>query len=235
MDLGFAPGLVVPGVGWYHGSMISFEEFSAWLDSDGSTTLDFYAQDPDDWAFLEPVLPGLRVTSAGGLLPFQASGTLEGRPFYYREEWGSANLRVGPLGLVDKFNHVSNQDADYDASMAVPDGREIQFARVLPALVANLAVSPTWWTFHGLELRFLDVGWEREAVPGTVEEYHGWGMTAEEGYADAMAPSDYLAEKGYTLEGQVAHLLSAQVSPVPVSGQEKHVPKPGTIFRVNLP
>lgn len=56
---------------------------------------DMYARDPQDFAALAEVVPGLVITSAGGICPLQVSGTILGHPFYYRERHGWAELRVG--------------------------------------------------------------------------------------------------------------------------------------------
>lgn len=56
---------------------------------------DMYARDPQDFAALAEVVPGLVITSAGGVCPLQVSGTILGHPFYYRERHGWAELCVG--------------------------------------------------------------------------------------------------------------------------------------------
>lgn len=72
---------------------------------------------------LRQEFPGLRLTSAGGVVPFQAEGTLDGDPFYFRYRHDEARLGVGG----DPVAHPLFESS-------VPDGGE--FFDELPGLDA---------------------------------------------------------------------------------------------------
>lgn len=55
---------------------------------------DIRAQDINDWAWVQEFVPELIIYSAGGQMPFQAEGFIQGLPFYFRTEDGYASLRV---------------------------------------------------------------------------------------------------------------------------------------------
>lgn len=75
--------------------MINRDAFYAFLENpELFPDFDLHAQNIHDWAFLKEAVPTLIISSAGGMLPFQAEGYLHGFPFYMRSEWGYAKLNV---------------------------------------------------------------------------------------------------------------------------------------------
>lgn len=214
--------------------MLDFNVWEAWLNSDHQISWDPYAQKLEDWDFLRETVPGLIVASAGGFGPFQASGLLEKYPFYYREEYGHADLRVGAL---DSTDHITPANALYVSSTTLPDDGNTHFVEMFPELVCKLARAPFLWEFEGLEWRFSD---ERtpnfqcmELIPDSHAIYYGWGLTPEEGYLAASEPNPSLEASGYSAALQQEHFWLAQVSPVPVNEDNRPFPEVDPVFRVN--
>lgn len=214
--------------------MLNGHSWEEWLRSDHQIPFDPYAQKLEDWDFLREKVPGLIVASAGGFGLFQASGLLEGYPFYYREEYGHAELRVGAL---DSTDHITSTNALYASSTTLPDDSNTHFVEIFPELVRRLARAPFLWEFEGLEWRFSD---ERnptfqhmELIPDSRAIYYGWGLTPEEGYLAASEPNPSLEASGYSAELQQERFWLAQVSPIPVNKDNRPFPEIDPVFRVN--
>lgn len=56
------------------------------------------------------LIPGLDVETAGGACPFQAEGTWNGHPFYFRYRGGFAALRVGGQDVIIDPRWVASMD-----------------------------------------------------------------------------------------------------------------------------
>lgn len=192
--------------------------------------IDLYQQDPSDWDFLAELIPELVVTSAGGYFPFQAQGTLQGFPFYFRArgEWATLHLSApgdDPVGF----------DLLYYAGMSVPFGFGVQdFCETMLKLVPALQRSPFRWKFSGYKLD-LPVKNSWEAVRTDQKEISvGWGHTPEEGWAQTQEISEYLLEHGCTEEVQRKHLELKAVSKTPLNQDTRVFPEVDPVFSTDF-
>jgi len=193
---------------------------------------DLYAQDPNDWSELTKLIPGIMITSAGGIVPFQAEGTLHGFPFYYRDRHGVAELRVGAVGSTD---HILPAGALYSASVETPEFEGADhFVKNLYHLVPELKKAPFLYRFPGHKATFLNDGnWGYTIDRSSVEEALGWGHSLEEAYVNSSTPSTYLAEKGFSLEAQRKLWIDREVDTRPLNRDERAYPPVTPDFRVN--
>lgn len=169
--------------------MFSREAFEAYVNSDGSIPFDLYAQDTDQWAWLQEYIPGIIVYSAGGMFPFQAEGLIHNMPFYFRYEWGSASLKVGAEN--GDMPHLP-EDALYSAHTEYSEKTdEEDFVRLMIKLVPKLEKSPYLWRFEANTLNMLNDDKWGFTVGERTGEVVGWGFTPEEGYFAAREPNDY--------------------------------------------
>lgn len=207
------------------------EEFLKALET--GAHFDLYAQDPEDWKELQQLIPGIVITSAGGIIPFQAEGTLHGYPFYYRDRHGSATLYVGE---ADGETPYLPSYALWSAHVDTPEfaGGE-NFIKNLYHLVPALehgkflykfaARKPTWEEGTGV--------WRYTLSDEKIDEVVGWGSTPEEAYESAAQPSAYLAEKDFTPEAQNELWVAQDVERTPLNEDLRVYPNPEPVFRVN--
>lgn len=206
------------------------EEFLKALET--GDKFDLYAQDPNDWSELAKLIPGIIITSAGGIVPFQAEGTLHGYPFYYRDRHGVAELRIGAVGSTD---HILPSGALYNASVETPEFEgDKNFVKNLYSLVPKLEKGPFLYRFVGRKPKFKNDGaWSYTIDSADTEEALGWGHTPEEAYVNSSMPSSYLEEKGFALEAQRKFWIDRDVDPRPTNADERVYPSPEPDFRVN--
>jgi hypothetical protein len=208
------------------------ETFKAYIESDGQIPFDLHAQNPNDWAWLEEIIPGLIISSAGGLVPFQAEGIYRGHPFYYHDRHGQARLSIGELDgeipyLGDYTIYTAYQDTEEWAGGKF-------FVRNLVQLVPNLKRSPFRYEFRGKKLHLAnDKSWSFTVDESETETRSGWGFTPEEGYETLSVPSEYLMEHGATAEIQLAMRLAQEFDPTPVNKDERKYPEVDPDFVVN--
>lgn len=205
------------------------DAFKAWIE-DEQTDVDFdiWAQSPEDWRDLSDRIPGLIVSSAGGIGLYQAEGLLHGLPFYYREKQGWASLRVGQAD-GDAFS-----DYLYHAGAACSEWvEEEQFSAMMLQLVPKLQKSPFLWKFSGKKLIDLpngDVAASEEENPFIAS----WGFTPEEAYQRLHDADDYLTAQGYDEAVQHRWWELQQVNPVPKNYDNRVWPNPEPDFKVNV-
>lgn len=202
-----------------------FEAFKAYLESDGEIEFDMWARDPKDYPYATERYPGLVVFSAGGMLPFQAEGLVDGYPWYYRDEWGKASLRVGELNGERPY---ADYETLWSASCSVAEWQEsAHFEETLVKLVGLLEKSPFCYTFVGNKLLFAnnpDKPWEF-TVSEELEERAGWGHSPEEAFDDLFVPSDYLSQNGCSEDKQFEMALARNFNRTPVSMDKRVYPE----------
>lgn len=203
---------------------------------DSNTQFDIYSQDPNEWAWLEAFIPGIQVTSAGGLIPFQAEGTLHGHPFYYRERGGEASLNVGDLNGGKPY---IGDKALWSASEEVEEFRSgPEWIVTLIRLVDTLDRSPFRYEFLGKEVNITGGKNNIEGLVTSEREqlYSGWGFSAEEAFAAAHETSKYLLEYlEWEEEFAAAVRRMRNLSPVPVNQDTRDYPEDTPDFRVTVP
>lgn len=192
--------------------------FREWLESDQQIPFDLYSQDSKRWVWLAEHIPGLIVSSAGGQLPFQASGLLHGAPFYYREEWGYANLKVGAVNGEEPF--LLGPDTLYSATVDCPEQwRSFEnFPFMMMKLVSELQVAPYCWEFSANKLSFADENnAETFYVTGEKDVKYSLGESAEQAFLKTRLPNSYLIEKGWSADLQERMWLAQEINPVPIN------------------
>lgn len=130
-------------------------------------------------------VPSLRLTQAGGMCPFQAEGTLDGHPFYFRYRGGGMTLRVGQKGATEadffKPLYMSSMEYgdEYGGSLSPQE-----FEETFTTLVKELKRAPIFWDFAGnfTEDHFRD-------KKGDPSKMGSWGNTAQEAW-DALHSHD---------------------------------------------
>lgn len=193
--------------------------------------VDLYQQDPSDWKFLAEFIPGLKITSAGGMAPFQALGTLHGYPFYFRarHEWATLQLSAPGTDPVG-WEHIyySSSEAPFFVDARV-------FCELMLKLVPELKRSPFRWQFEGHKLHFPDPK-KWEAVQSDEKEtYYGWGVNPEEGWSETQKVSEYLLENGCTEEVQLEMTKLRDISKIPLNQDDRIFPEVDPVFEVRLP
>lgn len=192
--------------------------------------VDLYQQDPSDWNFLSEVIPGLVITSAGGLAPFQALGTLKGFPFYFRarNEWASLHLSApGDIPFGTDVLYHAGMDAPFSLS-------DQDFCNLMMQLVSSLEKSPFRWEFEAYKLTMPESNsWAAIRTPEKTVEY-GWGATPEEGWAETQLISDYLLEKGCDEETQKMYLELKDISRTPLNEDTRVFPEIEPVFEVKF-
>lgn len=161
-----------------------------------------YPQDNASFAMdlLRDYIPGLRIETAGGIVPFQSWGDIgDGYRFYYRDRSGHASLNVARTGAHittpdpnDRLSIYTSREEDvpagtrkslYRASLHAEDSPE-QYSRGwlsnFLTFLENLTPLPNEYEFPNLT--------EGPVSP----ELYGWGWTAEEAYEDGLEKNKLL-------------------------------------------
>lgn len=206
--------------------MYSFDDFLKDLKSGKREDFDMYRQDPDDWKDLSDAIPGLVITSAGGIMPYQAQGTLHGHPFYFRCRGEHASLRLVEVdgdAVADNPLYSAGVPTDY---MIDTDG----FIELMKRLVPQLKRAPFRWEFEGkkvtVDSEFTVLSSEETEIS------YGWGNTPEEGFIDTKQHSEYLTDKGFTTEIQNKLWAARELNPIPVNSDNRNWPAVEPVFIV---
>lgn len=209
--------------------MLNREAFEAWLNSDGSVKFDLYAQNISEWAFLQEVIPGIVISSAGGWFPFQAEGILQGYPFYFRSEQGSSSLKLGnpddPESCYLLYNSLYY--AKYDMEVKTFE----DFVLCLVKIVPLLQRSPFLWRFKA---RKFSGSFQVPVIEDSWDEVVGWGYTPDEGYFTSGEPSLYLESVGVSKDAQTALWLAREVSTEPLNEDPRVWSDVDPDFKVNV-
>lgn len=152
-------------------------------------SFDMYAQDSNEWAWLRQFCPGLYITSAGGMLPFQAEGYLGDLLFYFRKEHGYASLSTyaDRENMYDPAARLYYAEIDTDE---VLDGKA--WVSDLLTLVERLERAKGRYAFKSNNIKFedrtapFDMSVDMDPQPVWRQGSIGWGHTQEEAYADAI-------------------------------------------------
>lgn len=206
--------------------MESLEDYVRRLKDEDIESFNIYKQDPERWRFLTEKIPGLVITSAGGVLPYQAEGTLHGLPFYFRCRHENASIRlveVGGNAISGEPLYIANMDAPHMIN-------DEKFAEIMVELISKLRRSEFRWEFMGRKVN-VDKGLK---ITQTDEEEisYGWGYTPEEGFRETQVHSTYLLERGFTPEIQDELWRARQLNPTPVNSDNRNWPDPEPKFEV---
>lgn len=181
---------------------------------------DLYAQHSHEWDDLKKFIPSILVSSAGGMLPYQMEGWVKGYPFYLREEWGGAELRI-----AEKREDVYLGPFLWTSSASTPeDGvpRE-DLIELITSLFKSLETAPFRYGFKGRRIEFIDAGDGYTLPISTLEEetYYGWGSTPEEAFQNTKLAPRSLENR--ELMAAVDELRD--ISPIPVIVDDRVIPK----------
>jgi hypothetical protein len=194
---------------------------------------DLYAQDINDWTWLSQLIPGIVVTSAGGIVPFQAEGLLHGLPFYYRERSGWASLSIAGANEPNAYGNTNL----YHAGEEVEEFRSGPgWVSTLLNLVENLERSPFLYHFEGRDTQTTGEGDEMEVhTLNAPKTYWGWGHTPEEAFEDTKEISSYLSEHGYSEDFQREMWDAKRIYPMHTNDDDRIFPDPEPVFAVFVP
>lgn len=216
------------------------EAFISYLESGDEEEVEFdlYSQNVDSWLWLQELIPGIVVSSAGGIAPFEAQGLLHGHPFYYRDRHGYASLSIGAL---DGEAPYLGDTTLYGASSETEEfaGGE-SFVKNLLKLVPKLERTPFPYEFQGRKIEWGDGGIQARdyrAVEGEFDDFPmvGWGYFPEEAFQELAKPSEYLLSRGWTEDIQREIYELRAFSPKPVKTDERKYPEVDPPFVVNSP
>lgn len=210
--------------------MDSLEDYVKSIETGNRDDFDLYRQDPNDWSFLSRLIPGLVITSAGGILPFQAEGTLHGLPFYFR-----CRHEVATLRLVSENENAVSDNPLYIAS--VPSEQIIDtmgFTKHMISLVKKLERCQFRWEFMGQKVT-VDKNLDIVLSDDEEEISYGWGHTPAEGFEETKEYSEYLLEHGFSHELQDRIWEAKKLNPVPVNSDNRNWPDPEPVFEIKLP
>lgn len=158
---------------------------------------DMYARDIADFNWLKEFIPGIVIYSAGGILPFQAEGYLDGFNFYYRERGGVASLKLAN-SKEDCYDLAS---ALYTAEIEVEEFREgFGWFSTLMNLIEKLEKPPYRYEF---QKNAIDYGADGNTPTRKLDEngevihssFPGWGFTVEEAFTSASNAIERMRER----------------------------------------
>lgn len=200
---------------------------------------DMYAQDPNDWSWLGELVPGLVVSSAGGLVPFQAEGLLKGHPFYYRERHGQARLNIAELEADNAYldNCIYTAYADVDEFRCGPE-----WITTFLNLVERLKRAPFLYKFEGNEVKFKNP--ETKGTTQSLEDIYiddertvhvAWGDSPEEAleFSYESGKEVLVDHYGWDLAFYNRMVELEARNPVPLNVDDRVIPDPD--FEVRVP
>lgn len=165
------------------------------VPKDKHERFDLYAQDVNEWAWVQEFVPGLIVRSAGGALPFQAEGYLGDFEWYFRAEDEYASLRVandyeGLFPISAALYSSSIDTSEFEDTVEMVQKHWVGF---LLSCIERLKKTEYLYHFECNAINYeasdveygLDVKRDSEGnvVSDTVV---GWGYTADEAFAKAV-------------------------------------------------
>lgn len=165
-------------------------------------------------------IPGLEITTAGGVVPFQATGTWWGHPWYFRLRWDVASLKVGGDSPVVKplwsaeMPHTSGEMPDHPYLHNEISWQE--FEDVFCALAISLKKAP----FHYL---FARTGHRQSA--DTEPQWGGYGNSPAEAFESLLLRVHGFVDEGYLTPGM-------EFDPVPVNVDDRVFPATAPTFAV---
>lgn len=215
------------------------EAFIAYLESseDDEIEFDLYSQNLDSWLWLQESIPGILISSAGGIAPFEVQGLLHGHPFYYRDRHGYASLSLGevdgePPYLGDKTLYGSSTETE-------EFGGAENFVENLMKLVPKLERTSFPYKFRGRKIIFGEGGIQAGDYHASEDfddfGHVGWGYFPEEAFEKLAEPSEYLLSQGWTEDIQRRIYELQEFSPEPINTDERKYPEVDPPFTVNQP
>lgn len=190
---------------------------------------DLYAKPLSQYAWAQEYIPGLIVSSAGGLMPFQAEGLINGYPFYYRNEQNYADIRIGAEG---SGNYILQEEALWGASIEFKNVEPAHFIETLTLLLPKLERTLFWYEFEAYKTVFEDAkGKWAWSIDRSAKEWLGArASNVEDAYAQLMEPSEYLIEHGFTAQEQRKRTIASNPGSVPRKQDTRVWPDPMPVF-----
>lgn len=201
-------------------------------EEQGDIKFDLFARPLHAFEWVQEYVPGLIVYSAGGLVPFQAEGLINGYPFYYRSEWGSCSIKIGRLDDLVPYVPEESYWYAYDDEF---EGVTVEsFVEALTRLLPKVKRQQNFYEFEVFATNFVgeNGSWVWEINPDEITTVVGWGYTAEEAFIYASQPDKYLESKGFTVENQREHWFAQKPNPVPVYVTQREWPDVEPVFEV---
>lgn len=172
-------------------------------------------------------IPSLQLHSAGGMLPFQAEGTIDGLPFYFRYRSDYMSLTVAASERDEFWSkplyQAGQEYGDGDGYGGVLSHEE--FMEQFPKMVKMLKKAPLLWEFKG---RYLQDNEEFNHTAGKEVTRHAWGYTAEEAYACLHSMEYFEDESLHETMRKVAE--NQNLSPISSTVDDRVFPDPEPDF-----
>lgn len=198
--------------------------FKDYVETGLDVKFDLWATDPNDYVWLQEFFPNFKLVSAGGALPFQAEGYVEGHPFYYRSEQNSASLYVA--GQDSEMPYLPEMSL-WSSSLTHEDYLgNANFLNNLFTLLKSLKKAQFLYRFSCNDIKYhdqndLSTAYVIEEGTGSV---FGWGYNPVEAFEYAKKPSSYLTEHGISEEVQQFVWLTKNPNPVPINEDTRVYP-----------
>lgn len=175
--------------------------------------------DATEWKFLEEEFDGLFLKSAGGMVPFQANGTLHGLPFYYRARGTSVSLIITDAEALDA-------NLLYSAAIRTDEPETMDFTEGMRTLMPMLKRSEIMWYFPCKQLVFdVDNRTSYRVSQTGHDVVSAYGGTAEEAYERTKEKLPYWSMNGYTDEMQEEMWLAKEILPTPLNEDYRKFPE----------
>jgi hypothetical protein len=206
-------------------------------ESSPDIKFDMWAQDPHDWNWLQEMIPGVVITSAGGIMPFQVEGYLNDHPFYYKERDGDARLNVGAVDGPAPYLG----DCIYTSKTDVEEFRRGPgWISTFMNLIEALARSHFLYEFEGKKVIMPNNESDKNldnitVAEGITEIYKTWGHSPEEAlaYHYTSGKGVLVDHYGWQLEYYDKMIELEDINPIPLNKDERVIPEP--VFEVRAP
>jgi hypothetical protein len=175
---------------------------------------------------LEARVPGLQVTSAGGMMPFASEGRLAGLPYYFRFQHGQAQLRVGGnLNRAPLYQATEPYGRSLDGTLD-----QEEFTCLLLALVPRLRPAPRSWEFSGVVVHDTPRG----PAVGSATTYGAWGHSPEEAWREMhrYPEGDAVYAEMVSREEHAANMAARRMNPHTITVDERVWPPTKPVFAV---
>ena len=208
-----------------------YEAFKAYVEAEDDlfeeVGFDMYAQTPKAWEHLSEKIPGLIVTSAGGWVPFQSEGLLQGLPYYLRCRHDVASLTIGQADSNIFEDALFYAEIDYTKFAGIEN-----FEDMIIQLVPLLEKMPFRYEFACKVPEYDENHKHTGNTTDKDDTTYGWGNSPEEAFESLMKPNWFLKERGVSDEEQLYRRGLQKINPSPINEDNRVWPNPLPIFVV---
>lgn len=180
---------------------------------------DFFAQDINNWLWIQELVPTLIISSVGGFSDFKVNGFIKDLPFYYKE-----NDHLATLYIYEDIKHLYSQRILYSSNIEVERVKaDFNWISTLLTLITNLEKSRFLYSFECLKLEypFSNNGTQKIVVTDKKDIAFSWGVSPNDAYQNLFKINQNLIEMGVSEETQkeIKLLSSYSLSPIDVDNR----------------